>query len=292
MRLKDIETRNAESLEAIRQTPGGINIVDHPHLGYFGYYEVEMFECPAFLMFTNNDCPRGWDILFFRHFEPQSMKLWCRMARDATGILDIGAHVGVYSLAAAALRSDIKIHAFEPNPYAFSRLRMHKIINGFDNIVEHAFAVSDQDAVSHFSWAKKPTLQISSGGGLGKRKGENVERTVVRTAKLDGSGLAPTLGDRLLIKIDVEGSEVHTMRGIQEALALKPDIILESFSQKSCDVINEMVLPLEYNIFHVLERDGRLEQRDQVQPCDVRGGGDFNQLITTRSAAEVMQLSK
>ena len=32
-------------------------------------------------MFTNNDCPRGWDILFERYFEPQSMKLWCRLAR-------------------------------------------------------------------------------------------------------------------------------------------------------------------------------------------------------------------
>ena len=292
MRLKDIETRNAEALDIIRQTPEGIDIADHPQFGYFGYYEVDIFECPTFLMFTNNDCPRGWDILFLRHFEPQSMKLWCRLARTATGILDIGAHVGVYSLAAAALRDDVKIHAFEPNPHAYSRLRMHKHINEFAQILEHAIAVADKTAFSHFSWARKSTSQISSGGSLVDRgDGEGIEKTVVQTAPLDGSGLTSTLGQKPLIKIDVEGAEANAFRGITEILALKPDIILETFSQKSCDVINEMILPLGYNVYHILEKERQIEQREQLQPCKMEPGGSFNQLLTCRPATEIVDLS-
>ncbi len=250
MHLKDIEARNAEALELIRQNPDGVDIEGYPEVGFFGYYEVDIFECPTFLMFTNNDCPRGWDIMFLRKFEPQSMKVWCRLARTATGILDIGAHVGVYSLAAAALRHDIKIHAFEPNPYAFSRLRMHKTINAFDQIIEHRVAVAEQDGISRFIWAKKSTSQISSGGSLTNRSGNRgLEEIVVQTAKLDDKGLAQTLGDKPLLKIDVEGAEAVTFHGITEIIALKPDIILETFSQRSCDIINEMLMPVGYNFF-------------------------------------------
>ena len=291
MRLADIEAHNAGTLEVIQQHPEGIDSQNHPDLKFFGYYEADIFECPTFLMFTNNDCPRGWDILFARHFEPQSMKLWCRMARTATGIVDIGAHVGTYSLAAAALRNDINIHAFEPNPYAFSRLRMHKTINNFDNIVEYTVAVSDTTKLSKFRWVKKKSLQISSGGTLMKRDDAGTESTIVQTTALDGTGIASILGDRPLLKIDVEGAEAQTFRGIQEIIALKPDIILETFSQSSCDAINEMIKPLGYSVYHILEKERSMVPREGLAPCTVDLNGNFNQLLTTRSPTEVAELA-
>lgn len=286
MQLEDLEARNAETLRLLRESKGTVDPMEHP---YFGYYTADIFECPKFIMFTNHDCPRGWDILFNRYFEPQSMKIWCRLARTATGIVDIGAHVGVYSLAAAALRNDIKIHAFEPNPNAYTRLRMHKIVNSFDNIVEHWFAVGDQDGHVHFSWVKKPTLQISSGGGVGQRKGDNIEQIVVPMHKLDGTGLPAMIGARPLVKIDVEGGEVSTIGGLREILALEADIILETFSDASCNAINPILKSLGYNVFKIFERAGRIEPVGALTPCSV-ASGDFNHLITRRSAAEIAAL--
>ena len=49
-------------------------------------------------------------------FEPHAMKVWARLCRSATGVLDIGANVGIYSLCAARLRPDLSVHAYEPNP--------------------------------------------------------------------------------------------------------------------------------------------------------------------------------
>lgn len=293
MRLKDIEVRNAEALNMIQNAPEGFDVADNPQIGYFGYYEVDIFECPTFLMFTNNDCPRGWDIMFCRYFEPQSMKLWCRMARTATGIIDIGAHVGVYSLAAAALRDDVKIHAFEPNPYAYSRLRMHKTVNSFDNIIEYALAISDEIGASYLCWAKKPTLQISSGGTLIARPdSDGVERTLIQTTILNGTGITATLGERPLMKIDVEGAEAKTFGGITEVLALKPDIILETFSRRSCEAINEIIEPLGYSVYQIFEKEGSVELLDRLRPCKIDENGNFNQLLTMRSPTEISELVK
>lgn len=289
MNLQDLDARNQATLKSLREQgkiPGDVaHIAKYP---YFGFYEVDIFDCPPFLMFTNNDCPRGWNIMFERYFEPHSMKLWCQMARRATGILDIGAHVGVYSLAAAALRKDITIHAFEPNPYAFARLRMHKLVNGFSNIEEHTFAVGDRSGAVTFSWAKKPTLQIASGASVGARKGAGAENTVALMKSLDEMGLAPSLGARPLIKIDVEGGEIAALTGMKHVLAMKPDIILETFSQAACDVINSMIAPLGYKTYLIDETEGRLIAQDKLYPCDM-AGKDFNQLLTVYEPHELSQ---
>src|SRR5262245_24112087 len=108
MDLTALHASNQKTLDALRQSPKSIDWAAHP---YFGYYPVNIFDCPPFVMFTNDDCPRAYDILYTRRFEPTSMMVWCRLARTASGVIDIGAHVGVYALAAAAIRNDIQIHA-------------------------------------------------------------------------------------------------------------------------------------------------------------------------------------
>jgi len=284
MRLSELEAASAATLVAIRE--GRASESDPIGFPFYGYYEADIFECPPFLMFTNNDCPRALNILYAKRFEPGSMKIWCRLARKATGILDIGANVGVYSLAAASLRKDIPIHAFEPNPHAYTRLRMHRLLNNFKNIVEHVFAVGDRNEYVEFNWKRKNFEQISSGGGTSKREGEGFERLAVPMQALDGTGLAATLGKRPLIKIDVEGGEVNTMNGMKEILALKPDIILETFDERSCNVINELLMPLGYNAYQVFELEGKLERRDKLKPCDPFGY-DYNQFLTVRTSQEL-----
>ena len=248
-------------------------------MNFMGVYSVDLFDCPPFGMVTFGDCPRSINILEQKRFEPESMRLWCELARTATSILDIGAHVGVYSLAAASLRKDIPIHAFEPNPYAYSRLREHILLNGFRNIVEHHQALAHRGGEASFCWVLKPGKPISSGGYLGT-PGAGVESVIVQTAPLDDIPIA--YGERPLVKIDVEGAERYVLEGAQALLAVQPDIIIESFSQKNCDAITEL-LPPGYKVFRIIE-DGRLEPIDRLTAADGQGR-DFNQFVTWRETS-------
>lgn len=287
MDLKALNARNAATLATLRSnsTPPDPNLAP-----YFGYFDVDLFECPTFVMFTNNDCPRANEILYGRSFEPQSMRIWCRLVPGATGILDIGAHVGVYSLSAAALRSDISIHAFEPNPHAYTRLRVNKMVNAFDNIVEHPFAVGKTEQYVGLSWLKRSTPLIASGALIGEPPpGAPAETAIVPMHKLDGSGMAATLGAKPLVKIDVEGFEIRTVQGMSEVLQLRPDMILETFEDVSCKRINAIVLPLGYRVFLIHEKRGCMTPRPQLEKCDP-AGEDFNQLLTTRGDDELRAL--
>jgi len=296
MQPEQITAANRATLEAIEKHHNSEDRGPLPETPYFGYINVTLFECPPFVMFTNNDSPVVQQILYRRSFEPMSMKLWCRLCQSATGILDIGANVGVYSLAAAASRRDLAVHAFEPNPYAYARLRIHKEINALSNIVEHAVAVGHANASVAFSWRVKPGGAIASGGGLVASKGSHaVEKITVQMITLDGTGLATTLGERPLVKIDVEGSELATIKGMSEVLALRPDILIETLHPTVAEQLNKVVMPLGYNAYHVQEHEMRLVTGDRiVAQGDAAGklvSQDFNNFLTVRTVDEVNRLA-
>ena len=245
---------------------------------YEGFYKVSLFNCMPFEMFTVGDCPRAKNILDEQSFESCSTLLWASFCGKATAILDIGAHVGVYSLIAASLRKDITVHAFEPNPYAFARLRVHKLRNKFTNIAEHHVALAAKHGYTNFSWYVKPDLSISSGGSLGaraEREDYPTETVVVEAAKLDTFDI--DYGSNPLVKIDVEGGELGVLKGASKLLAAKPTIILESFSQENCDAIGEL-LTSGYSVYTIIEETGQLIRQHKLTAASTLGR-DFNQLI-------------
>lgn len=255
--------------------PRGMSENPDTQLDPLGVYTVDLFDCPPFLMFHWDDCHRAHNILEQRSFEPMSMSIWCKLARHATAIIDIGAQVGVYSLAAAALRPDLAIHAFEPNPDAYARLALHQHMNGSYAIRCHREALGCDHGVAPLSWVRKGAL-ISSGGSLGLREGCETVPVMVRA--LDSYEF--DLGDRGLIKIDVEGAEAAVLAGaIQTITKYRPSIILETFDQANCDAWNEVIAPLNYKIHKVIESECELVTVENISPCD-KTSGDFNQWLS------------
>jgi FkbM family methyltransferase len=284
MKLTDIETTNARTLADIRAHKAKATHAEE--FRYYGYYEVDLFECPPFLMYTNNDCPRAVDILLYGNFEPMSMLIWCRLARTASCIIDVGAHVGVYSLAAAAMRKDIAIHSFEPNPYAFTRLSMHKEINGFSNISDYTFALGNETAMVMLSW--NPKSHISTGATIIPGEGNKAEH-IVQMRDFDSLGICKTIDDQCLMKIDVEGAELATFGGMRQTLERRPDIILETFDERACSKVNAMIKPLGYNVFQIFEAERMVVLSNELIPAD-RNSQDFNQLLTVKSPSEINAL--
>lgn len=288
MNLEQLQAINdaTDRARAARRAGAGPTLGEK--LPYYGYVAVDVFDCPPFLLFTNNDSPGVACILETGMFEPCSTSIWCAMARVATGIVDMGANVGIYSLCAAKLRPELSVHAFEPNPYAYARLRMHKFANELTNLQEHPFAVGEKDALLKLRWVVKPGGNIASGAGLGKLSEKHAtQETVVQMVALDGKGLAATLGTRPLVKIDVEGAEVSVLNGAKELLALRPDIIIETLYDTTCEGINDLLLPLGYSVYGISEKNRILERREGLRMPAQSDLSSLNHLVTTRSAEEL-----
>ena len=262
----------------------------------FGYVDITQFNCPPFVMFTNHgDCGICGFQLLGMEYEPHSTYVWSKLVRDATSIFDIGTRCGEYSLIAASLREDVPIISCEPNPDGFARLQVNMLANGVKNMHISRVAVGADEGFSHFAWLQKAPGHISSGGQLKPNRYDvpaaKLTQLVVVVASLDTVTAGMDPGGKPVMKIDVEGAEIGVFKGMPSLLQRKPDIILETFNQDACALINAMTKPLGYNYFFIDEKGRSLSSREELRPVttadDDRG---LNHLLTTRSPEELAVL--
>jgi FkbM family methyltransferase len=167
-------------------------------------------------------------IYFFGAYEAETVSWFRSVIRPGMTVLDIGAHVGQYSLIAA---SDVgptgRVHSFEPNPVSHGRLRANLEMNGFRNVTPHQLAVSDS--------AGEVTLYVPRHDNLGEASlqpcQEGMQEVKVRCVTIDewaetaDLGTAPRID---LVKIDVQGLEAKVLQGARHTLTrFKPLVICE-----------------------------------------------------------------
>lgn len=147
--------------------------------------------------------------------------------------LDVGAHVGHWALRLAGQAS--RVIAVEASPATAAVLRENIALNGLGNAVTVIEAAAwDSEAVLHLS--DPVTSQVR---GACTRTVPDGPGPAVRAAPLD-SLLDPGL-DISLIKLDVEGADLHALRGMAGTLArCRPAMLIERHDVYGCYTISEM----------------------------------------------------
>jgi FkbM family methyltransferase len=154
--------------------------------------------------------------------EPGTRQLIQRILHPGDLFVDVGANVGLHTIAAARAMQGIgKIIAFEPFEETKRLLEKTAWINGFSEIIK-----IHQAAVSHQSGYEDLFLGATSGHhSLYASEASNQFPSVrVPTVRLDdviSKGEAITL-----LKIDVEGAELDVLRGATEAISNSSDLAL------------------------------------------------------------------
>jgi FkbM family methyltransferase len=136
---------------------------------------------------------------------------------DGGVYVDVGAHVGRWALRLAGKAS--QVIAVEANPATIAVLRAHIALNDVKNV----------DVVEMAAWDSRTRLSLAdpngkvTGGSTRVGVGDDVD-----AAPLDDV-LADVDPD--LIKLDVEGADLHALRGMQETLArARPVLFIEDHS--------------------------------------------------------------
>ncbi len=163
--------------------------------------------------------PHTDDWITFNH-EDSLEPVLAGLLPDGGVFVDVGAHVGRWTLRLA--RKASQVYAVEPNPDTAAVLRAHIALND----------VRDVDVLELAAWDSETRLSLSdpaekvSGGSTRVVEGD------------DGTVLARPLDDvfagldRLhLVKLDVEGADLHALRGLRATLArLTPTLFIEDHS--------------------------------------------------------------
>lgn len=151
----------------------------------------------------------------FRHlhddFESNVLEdLLDRLHEDDT-FFDIGAHIGIYSCLAGEKAIKGNVVAFEPNPEVRTRLQNNIQLNNLKNVEVLPFAVSNQNGIGKIvGWKVETDTQ--------QKNAQSNEEQEIEIVQGDSIIEEEGLGSPSVVKIDVEGGEIDTLRGLKQTL--------------------------------------------------------------------------
>jgi len=141
--------------------------------------------------------------------------------------VDVGAHIGIYSLKAArVVGSQGRVISIEPNPDTLQKLRDNIQASGDTNVAVQPFACSDAETdLDLFAAARANT----GGTSLSRANAEQVGAVSavyhVHARPLDAILEAAGVSGVDVIKIDVEGAEMLVLKGARQTLARYSPVI-------------------------------------------------------------------
>jgi FkbM family methyltransferase len=188
-------------------------------------------ESPLFVNTGDLGCPSP--IVNGGVWEPENLEVLLSFLTSDTVFLDIGANVGYFTVAVGnRLGHGGQVHAFEPHPGLAGLIQRSVHLNSLEPVVKvWQIAVSDQEGTVDLFY---PDDHLGR-GTASRHIDEPGKQVSVRSYILDR--LLPADLSVDLVKIDVEGHELHVLRGMHEVLQRSPGvkILFEKLDANNAD---------------------------------------------------------
>jgi len=155
-------------------------------------------------------------------------RAFLELVRPGSRVLDLGCHLGTFSLAASALGADVLAVDAAPAHVELVRRAAHR--NGFDGLrVVHA-AVADEHVAGIEGPGVVPFIVRSIHGHVHTSDQPAEEAIEVPVASVDQLLEFVGWDDVDVVKMDIEGSEVAALRGMRQLFdcGARPAMVLES----------------------------------------------------------------
>jgi FkbM family methyltransferase len=145
-------------------------------------------------------------------YEKEERELFCSLVQPGCTVLDVGAHIGFYTLLAA--KRGARVFSVEADPRNAAQLRHHVAINGFsDRVTVVEIAATDL--------AKEvPLYRHPYNPGESNIMEKGAPACTVPGKTLDSLNLPPID----VCKMDIEGAELMALRGMEQTLKRSPHI--------------------------------------------------------------------
>lgn len=174
--------------------------------------------------------------LYYKHWEKDVTFWFAKFSTKYCSICDAGANIGVFSLLAVKVNRDAIVHAFEPNPNNFLRLKRNIVLNAADmQILPIQAALGNRGGSINFYLPADGRISDVSSAYRAHATSFNdfAHREIqVPVMTLDDfckdHGVAPDL-----IKIDVELYELQVLEGMRSLMtSRRPYIFCEIFNDE------------------------------------------------------------
>lgn len=211
--------------------------------------------------------------------EPELLYIQQELKGDSV-FIDIGTNKGIYLYQAEKVVKSGKIYGFEPNESLVNYIQPL-----FPKVEMFTYAVSSQTGTSVLNIPKKGNSLQDTRASL-ETMGDDVEKIEIKTITLDDWATQKNISKIDLVKIDVEGHELDSIKGCEHILqTIKPTFIIEIELRHAKYPITEIfdfMASFGYEVFYFDRKTLRLQPFDVAQMADFQKDeylNDFNRYI-------------
>ena len=212
-----------------------------------------------------------------RCYEPEVAHVMLRVVEEGDFCIDVGAHVGFFTLLLSKLVGTGSVLAFEPATGNLSRMKDNLVRNGVNNV----------RLIEHPAWNKPEKLRFylnadSSGGHAlwdpGLWATNERSRKLRKSYEID----AVTIDDCVhhetkLIKIDTEGAEQRILEGAHLLMLMEPPFIIAELAPFGLEKLGCSPQALR-----------KLMQSHGYETFLIHGNGDLPSLVPRTTEIEYM----
>jgi len=205
------------------------------------------------------------------NYEPETTNLLKNLVKPGMVVIDVGAHVGYYTLLAARQTGNLgKVYSFEPAPSNYALLAKNIETTGYENIEARQAAVSSSAGSLDFHWV----TQFSGTHSLHHRGFHAGGVITVDVVSIDGFLEEIGWPKIDVIKVDAEGSELDVLTGMRQLLDHQKNLemIIEFFPSELRNAGKEpsaLICFLDQSGFvvqHISDDDGLVPfKQDEMQ---------------------------
>jgi FkbM family methyltransferase len=165
------------------------------------------------------------------NFEPNELTWLSETLTEGMTMIDVGAHMGMYTLAASKLvGASGMVVALEPSTREFQRLTFHVTLNDRRNVRSLALAASDSAGDATLKIAEEWNSGHNTLGSFFNPDVALIREERIQRLPLDEVVARQGLNRVDVIKIDAEGHELQVLAGAVGTLArFRPVILIEVF---------------------------------------------------------------
>jgi len=155
-------------------------------------------------------------------WEPNVTAAFARALAPGDVCLDIGAHIGYYTLLAGRLVGPRgRVYAFEPSPGNYRNLRVNVELNGLRNVITAQLAVGeDRSRAVLYEGARHNTGLTTLSPVLAAKDPTPSRETIVDVGPVTSVVPPEDLARVRIIKIDVEWHEIDVLRSLAPVFEL------------------------------------------------------------------------
>jgi FkbM family methyltransferase len=223
---------------------------------------------------------------FLGRFYELSTQLFVKeFVRLGDSFIDVGGNIGMITLLAARrVGASGRVHAFEPNPAAYRRLKQVCEANGLAHVTARELGLGDQKCEMELTVLLGHT-GMGTFGAIPEKDRDKVTSTYTVKVERGDDVVPPHLRGPATIKIDVEGFECHVLRGLRNTLQrLKPAVITEALTsnlRRAGSSLGELFGIMREHGYDAYDLDIQpygLRYRLSLTPCEERDEQGCNNL--------------